>query len=125
MKLKSLTIALLTLGLVASVPAVKMAIAQTEPADTAEFLRQMEACDRVTQAEANDTFDGSAFFDDFKGLNLTDEQRSAYEVFDTQAAARRAEVYKDIVSMADPTADPIFCLVRRLRVLSTRDSSSN
>ncbi len=108
MKFKPLTIALCTLGLVVSVPAMRMAIAQTESADTAEFLRQFEACDRVTQTEANDTSGELPSFDDFKGLNLTDEQWSAYNVFDEQAATRRAEVYKNSVSMADPTATLSF-----------------
>lgn len=108
MKFKSLTIALCTLGSIASVPAMKMAIAQTESADTAEFIRQMAACDRATQAEANDTSGELPSFDDFKGLNLTDEQWSAYNVFDAQAATRRAEVYKNSVSMADPTATLSF-----------------
>ena len=116
MKFKSLTIALCTLGLVVSVPAMKVATAQTKPTTIEEERRQWQAedierskiCDRVFQAEANDSFEGNSFFDDFKGLNLTDEQQSAYNALDTQAEAKRSEVYENTVSMVDPTATLSF-----------------
>ncbi len=112
MKFKSLTIALCTLGLVASVPAVKIAIAQTELTALEEKIRQWEAedielnktCDRVTQAEANSTSEGSAFFDEFKRVNLTDEQRSTYDALLTQLGENREEVYKNSLSIVNPIA---------------------
>ena len=60
MKLKSLTIALCTLGLVALVPLVKMATAQPEPVSLEEKIGQWQAeeraqsaiCDRISQEEA-------------------------------------------------------------------------
>ena len=70
MKFKSLTIAFCALGLVISVPAVKMAIAQTEPVSVEEKkdqwvaadIEQWKICDRVSQAEANDSFEGGIPF---------------------------------------------------------------
>lgn len=116
MKLKSLTIALCTLGLVALVPIVKMAIAQTEPVSLEEKLEQWQAaereqsktCDRVTQEEANGNFEGNPFFDDSKGLNLTDEQHNAYDALMEQANAKRTELFQNTVSMVNPTAPLSF-----------------
>ena len=116
MKFKSLAIALCTLGLVTSVPPMEIAAAQTRFASIEEERKQWQAedierskvCDRVFQAEANDSFEGNSFFDDFKGLNLTDEQRSAYDALSAQADKKRAEAYQNTVSIVDPTATLSF-----------------
>jgi hypothetical protein len=54
--------------------------------------------------EYGEEFEGGYFFDDFRGLNLTDQQKKAYEALDAQAEAKRAEVYKRSISVADPAA---------------------
>ncbi|NJN30554.1 MAG: hypothetical protein HC824_09075 [Synechococcales cyanobacterium RM1_1_8] len=113
MKLKSLAIAFCTLGLIASVPAVKMAIAQAEQAEqaepeisaeAAEKLKQLEACDRVLEQEANVMFEGRTGFDDLKGINLTDEQSKTYDALSAQAEAKTEEIYKNSVVVVDPAA---------------------
>ena len=116
MKFKSLTIALCTLGLVALVPLVKMATAQPEPVSLEEKIGQWQAeeraqsaiCDRISQEEANNNFEGNDFFDFFEGLNLTDEQNSTYDALMAQADAKRTEVFENTVSIVNPTASLSF-----------------
>ncbi|MGD1899883.1 MAG: hypothetical protein ACFB16_23415 [Phormidesmis sp.] len=116
MKLKPLSVALFTLALVALVPVVKMATAQPEPVSLEEKLGQWHAkgleqskiCEDVFQEEANGSFEGNYFFDDFKGLNLTDEQRSTYDSLMTQADAKRTELFQNTVSIINPTASLSF-----------------
>lgn len=118
-----------TLGLVAMLTAIvtiptipKTAQAQTDGIpDGIEFLtreqleqvrldalEQARICDRVWQENSNSQADGRSFFDDFQGLNLTDAQREAYAALDAQAEARRAELYRQTISVADPSATVTF-----------------
>ncbi len=80
---------------------------QTKMLSPAEVVAQSEACDRVFK-ELGETIDGQTFFDDFRGLNLTEQQRKAYDALDAQAEAKRAEVYKGSISIADPDATLAF-----------------
>lgn len=96
-----------------------MATAQTAPSEQntepvslegkksewlATDIEESRICDGVFKEEANGNFEGNDFFDDFKGLNLTDEQQSAYDALDAQAEAKRGEAYQNALSMLDPTA---------------------
>jgi uncharacterized surface protein with fasciclin (FAS1) repeats len=67
-------------------------------------LEQSKICDRVWQESSNYQFEGRPSFDDFLGVNLTNAQKQAYEALDAQAEAKRAELYKQTVSIADPSA---------------------
>lgn len=67
-------------------------------------LEQSKICDRVWEENSNVQFEGRSSFDDFQGVNLTDAQKQAYEALDAQAEAKRAELYKQTISIADPSA---------------------
>lgn len=111
MKLSFLSKVFTTIGLTASLSVVvgsnipKPAQAQVQ--SLAEMLEQNKACDRA-MAENGEATERGYFFDDFKGLNLTDQQKKAYEALDAQAEAKRAEVFKRSTSVADPAAGLIF-----------------
>ena len=108
MKLKISTIALGTLGMVVLVPMVRVAIAQTAPADALPIweydLVAQQACDRVFAKFAESTSGERLSFDDFRGLNLTDEQRQAYDALDAQRDERINKVYERSVRADDTTA---------------------
>jgi Spy/CpxP family protein refolding chaperone len=76
---------------------------QAQTQDPADTLERSQACDRAMK-EDGEEMEGGYFFDDFKGLNLTDKQKKAYEALDAQAEAKRAKVYKESISVADPAA---------------------
>jgi uncharacterized surface protein with fasciclin (FAS1) repeats len=67
-------------------------------------LEQAKICDRVWEENNNAQFEGRGYFDDFLGVNLTDAQKQAYEALDAQAEAKRADLYKQTISIADPSA---------------------
>ncbi|RUT10323.1 hypothetical protein DSM106972_008180 [Dulcicalothrix desertica PCC 7102] len=96
------TLGLMTLLSVMVGTSVQQSV-QAQTQSTADFLEQSKACDRAMK-EDGEEMDGGYFFDDFKGLNLTDQQKKAYEVLDAQAEAKRAEIYKGSISVADPAA---------------------
>lgn len=73
-----------------------------------DALEQLKICDRVWQENSNSQADGRPFFDDFQGLTLTDAQKKAYKALDAQAEARRTELYKQAISVADPSATVEF-----------------
>jgi hypothetical protein len=129
MKLTSLSKAARTFGVMVLLSAIvtipnlaKTAQAQTQGIpDGIEFLtreqleqgrldalEQSKICDRVFQENSNVQADGGIFFDDFQGLSLTDAQKKAYEALDAQAEARRAALYKQTISVADPSATVTF-----------------
>jgi hypothetical protein len=67
-------------------------------------LEESNICDRVWQENSNSEEDGRSYFYDFKGLNLTDAQKQAYDALDAQAEARRADLYAQTIAVADPSA---------------------
>jgi hypothetical protein len=71
----------------------------------ADDIEQNRLCTLALQedGEENERGDGY-FFDDFRGLTLTDAQRQAYDALDAQAEAQRAALYEQTVAVADPTA---------------------
>lgn len=73
-----------------------------------DALEHLKICDRVWQENSNSQEDGRPFFDDFQGLTLTDAQKKAYKALDAQAEARRTELYKQTISVADPSATVEF-----------------
>lgn len=112
MKLKSLTLALGTLGIVVLTPMVRSSVAQTAPANALPLYEYdpmaMQECDRVFAQYAEGTPEDGLFFDDFKGLNLTDAQRRAYDVLDAQKDESITEVYERSVRIEDLTANLSF-----------------
>ncbi|MGG6266358.1 hypothetical protein ACQ4M3_08580 [Leptolyngbya sp. AN03gr2] len=85
-------------------------------------LEQFKICDRVFQENSNVQSDGGFFFDDLQGLNLTDAQKKAYEALDAQAEARRAELYKQTISVADPLATVSFLYLAPSTPLKVQDA---
>ena len=112
MKLKSLTIALGTLGIVVLVPMVKVAVAQTAPADALPIWEYdpvaVEMCDRVFAEYAESASGERASFSNFRGLTLTDEQQQAYDALDAQRDERINKVYERSVRADDTTATLSF-----------------
>jgi hypothetical protein len=106
-----------TLGLMAAFSvaigsAIQQAVqAQTEPRTLEEVVMQWRAediarwenCDVVYQQEA-ELFEGNYFFDQFRKLNLTEEQKNASLTFNAQQEAETLEVLNSAVSVADPMA---------------------
>ena len=122
MKLSFSSKAVLTVGLMAVLPVtvgsslLQTVRAQTEPVTIEEKmsqwratdLKEMKICDRAFATEANGSFEGNPFFDDFKGITFSTEQQSAYDALDAQAEAERGKIYQNALSIVNPTATLSF-----------------
>jgi hypothetical protein len=83
---------------VAAIPSITtIAQAQSSAADS---LAQSKVCDRVFK-QYGETDGNQTYFDDYKGLNLTDRQKKADQAFSAQGDARRAIIMKNIVSVPE------------------------
>ncbi len=103
MKFTSLSKSVRTIGVmamlgIATIPSItNIAQAQNPAADS---LAQSRVCDRVFK-EFGETDGNQTYFDDYKGLTLTDRQKKADQAFSAQGDARRAVIMKDIVSVPE------------------------
>jgi hypothetical protein len=73
-----------------------------------DALEQSKRCDRALQENSNTQANGRSYFDEFQGLTLTNAQKKAYKALEAQAEAKRAALYKQTISVADPSATVEF-----------------
>jgi uncharacterized surface protein with fasciclin (FAS1) repeats len=120
MKLSSLSKTLTTVGLmtvlsIAVIPSITKTVQAQIPSPTGstdqispEEMERQRLCDLAFQANGQKDGEGNYSFDDFQGLNLTDSQQKAYQALDTQAEAKRAELYKQTLVVPDLSLPLIF-----------------
>jgi hypothetical protein len=96
---KVLTAGLIATLSVATIPSITT-IAQAQSQAAKDSLAQSKVCDRVFK-QYGETDGNQTYFDDYKGLNLSDRQKKAEQTFERQANARREVIMRDIVSVPD------------------------
>jgi hypothetical protein len=99
-QLSSLSKVFTTVGLMATLSVATIATIAQAQSSAADSLAQSKVCDRVFK-QYGETVDNQTYFDDYKGLNLTDRQKKADQAFSAQGDARRAVIMKNIVSVPE------------------------
>ena len=127
MKLTSLSKSTRAIGVMVLLSAIVIpnitATAQAQTPD--DSLARQKACDRVFN-ENTEEIDGGRFFDDYKGLTLTDAQKKAEQALDKQGEAKRAEIMKKIISVPESlTFAPLQGISIPLDVQSAIDNINN
>jgi Spy/CpxP family protein refolding chaperone len=100
MQLSSLSKVFTTVGLMATLSVATIATIAQAQSSAADSLAQSKVCDRVFK-QYGETDGNQTYFDDYKGLNLTDRQKKADQAFSKQGDAKREVIMRNIVSVPE------------------------
>jgi hypothetical protein len=104
MKLTSLSKSVRAISVMAMLSiAVIPNIAKTAQAQSSADAARDKACTRILK-ELGETVDNGTYYDDYKGLNLTDRQKKADQAFSAQGDARREVIMRNIISVPESLA---------------------